>query len=99
MLCVIVGAEYMTIFKKKLTEMEAPSVLAEIIRTIIINSAIDPLSIIKEYIPIPLPSLPSPPGKEQFADVIARAIATGIPREKALEILREIKEQLKDYKI
>ena len=89
----------MTIFKKKLTEMEAPSVLAEIIRIVIINSAIDPLSIIKEYIPIPLPSLPSPPGKEQFADIIARAIATGMPREKALEIIKEIKNQLKDYKI
>ena len=89
----------MTIFKKKLTEMEGPSVLAEIVKVIITNSAIDPLSIIKKYVPVPLPSLPSPPGKEQFADIIARAIVTGIPREKALEIIKEIKNQLKDYKI
>ncbi len=93
------GADHMTIFKKKLTEMEAPSVLAEIVKVIITNSAIDPLSIIKKYVPIPLPSLPSPPGKEQFADAIARAIVTGMPREKALEIIKEIKNQLKDYKI
>jgi len=86
----------MVIFKKKLTEMEAPSVLAEIVKVIITNSAIDPLSIIKKYVPVPLPS---PPGKEQFADMIARAIVTGIPREKALEIIKEIKNQLKDYKI
>ena len=37
----------MVFFKKKLTEMEAPSVLAEILKVIITNSAIDPLSIIK----------------------------------------------------
>ena len=89
----------MVFFKKKLTEIEAPSVLAEIVKVIITNSAIDPLSIIKKYIPAPLPSLPSPVGKEQFADIIARAIATGIPREKALEIVKEIKNQLKDYKV
>ncbi|RLG86626.1 MAG: hypothetical protein DRO39_02665 [Thermoprotei archaeon] len=89
----------MAIFKKKLTEMEAPSVLAEIVKVIIANSAIDPLAIIKKYVPVPLPTPPSPLSKEQFADVIARAIVTGIPREKALEIIREIKNQLKDYKI
>ena len=89
----------MAIFKKKLTEMEAPSVLAEIVKVIIINSAMDPLSIIKQYVPIPLPTPPSPINKEQFADTIARAIVTGIPREKALEIIKEIKNQLKDYKI
>ena len=93
------GIIRMVIFKKKLTEMEAPSVLAEIVKVIITNSAIDPLSIIKKYIPVPLPSLPSLPDKEQFADIIARAIVTGIPREKALEIIKEIKNQLKDYKI
>ncbi len=89
----------MAIFKKKLTELEAPSVLAEIVKVIIVNSAVDPLSIIKKYIPVPLPSLPSPVNKEQFADTIARAIVTGIPREKALEIVKEIKNQLKDYKV
>ncbi len=89
----------MAIFKKKLTEMEAPSVLAEIIRVIITNAAVDPVSIIKQYVPVPMPSLPSPPGKEEFADVIARAIVTGMPREKALEILKEIKNELKDYKV
>ena len=62
----------MTIFKKKLTEMEAPSVLAEIVKVIITNSAVDPLSIIRKYVPTPLPSLPSPLSKEQFADIIAR---------------------------
>ena len=89
----------MTIFKKKLTEMEAPSVLAEIVKVVITNSALDPLSIIKKYVPVPLPSPPSPLNKEQFADAIARAIVSGIPREKALEIIKEIKNQLKDYKI
>jgi len=86
-------------FKKKLTEMEAPSVLAEIVRVIVNNSALDPLSIIKQLIPFPLPPLPSPPGKEYFSDLVARAITAGIPREKALEIIREIKDQLKDYKV
>jgi len=89
----------MSFFKKKLTEMEAPSVLAEIVKVIITNSAVDPLSIIRKYVPTPLPSPPSPLSKEQFADIIARAIVTGIPREKALEIIKEIKNQLKDYKI
>jgi len=37
----------MVIFKKKLMGMETPSVLAEIVKVIITNSAIDPLSIIK----------------------------------------------------
>lgn len=87
------------LFKRKLTELEAPSVLAEIVKVIIDNSALDPLSIIRQLIPIPLPSLPQPPGKEYFSDIIARAIVTGIPREKALEIIREIKNQLKDYKV
>ncbi len=89
----------MAIFKKKLTEIEAPSVLAEIVKVIIANSTVDPLSIIKEYIPIPLPQLPSTPGRDQFAEMLARAIVTGIPREKALEIIKEIKNQLKDYKV
>jgi len=89
----------MTIFKKKLTEMEAPLVLAEIVKVIITNSTIDPLSVIKKYVPVPLPSLPSPLSREQFADVIARAIITGMPKDKALEIVKEIKNQLKDYKI
>ncbi len=89
----------MSFFKKKLTEMEAPSVLAEIVKVIIINSTIDPLSIIQKYIPVSLPSPPTPINKEQFADMIARAIVTGISREKALEIVKEIKEQLKDYKV
>ena len=62
----------MSFFKKKLTEMEAPSVLAEIVKVIITNSAVDPLSIIRKYVPTPLPSLPSPLSKEQFADIIAR---------------------------
>ena len=89
----------MILFKKKLTELEAPAVLAEIIKVILNNTALDPLSIIKQFIPIPLPPLPSPPGKEYFSEVIAKAVVAGIPREKALEIIREIKEQLKDYKV
>jgi len=89
----------MPLFKRKLTEMEAPSVLAEIVKVIVNNSALDPLSVIKQFIPIPLPPLPSLPGKEYFSDILARAITTGIPREKALEIVREIKNQLKDYKV
>ena len=89
----------MIFFKKKLTELEAPAVLAEIIKVILNNTALDPLSIIRQFIPIPLPPLPSPPGKEYFSEVIAKAVVAGIPREKALEIIKEIKEQLKDYKV
>ena len=89
----------MILFKKKLTELEAPAVLAEIIKVILNNTALDPLSIIRQFIPIPLPPLPSPPGKEYFSEVIAKAVVAGIPREKALEIIKEIKEQLKDYKV
>jgi len=55
-------------FKGKLAEM-APSVLAEIVRVIVNNSALDPLSVIKQFILIPLPPLPSPPGKEYFSDL------------------------------
>ena len=89
----------MILFKKKLTELEAPAVLAEIIKVILNNTALDPLSIIRQFIPIPLPPLPSPPGKEYFSEVIAKAVVAGIPREKALEIIKEIKEELKNYKV
>ena len=89
----------MGIFKKKLTEMEAPMVLAEILKTIIMHSTVDPAEIIKKVVPVPLPSLHSPFSKEQFAEIIAKTVATNIPKEKAIEILREIKNQLKDYKI
>ncbi|RLI01621.1 hypothetical protein DRO31_06070 [Candidatus Bathyarchaeota archaeon] len=89
----------MIFFKKKLTELEAPEVLAEIVKVILNNTVLDPLSIIKQVIPVPLPPLPSPPGREYFSNIIAKAIVAGIPREKALEIIREIRNQLKDYKV
>jgi hypothetical protein len=87
------------LFKRKLTELEAPAVLAEIVKVIINNVSVDPISIIRQYVPIPLPPLPQLPGKERFSEILAKAIVTGIPRDKALEILKEIKEQLEEYKI
>jgi hypothetical protein len=87
------------LFKKKLTEYEAPEVLAEIVKIILSNASIDTASIIKQYLPIPLPTLPQLPGKERLAEILARAVAAGIPRDKALKILKEIKEQLDEYKI
>jgi hypothetical protein len=87
------------LFKRKLTELEAPAVLAEIVKVIINNATFDPLSTIKQHIPIPLPSLPTPLTRERFSEILAKAIAASIPREKALEILREIKRQLEGYQI
>ncbi len=60
--------------------MEAPSVPAETVKAIITNSALNPAAIIKKLIPAP-PPLPTPPGKEYPAELIAKAITTGIPKE------------------
>jgi len=88
----------MIFFKKKLSEAEAPVVLSEIVRVILENSALDPNQVVRK-LGLPLPPIPKVLTPAQFAGILADIIAKTIPEETALEIIKEIKNQLKDYKV